>query len=593
VVEFKSMSSLLGNQYPELDVCSNNGTSIKVFQWQPQGVLDLDNDRGIKYEDAQFLEKARNFIQIAKEKHSDLVLTPEYSFPYTVLTEVINDRTKWPEQGKLWCLGTQGESRERFISIISEWKTSSDLNVIDYAYANDNLNIRSFVCPLFYLFLAADGKLCIVPQFKTVPMADARLSFEGVGLCIGRIIFFFESTVQECKNVFLSLICADAIGINSTQIFNEVKKTGIILFNPQLNPKPRCSNMLTLRDELINNQAHQVRILTLNWSENTRINNTSHKFMMPWSAFYKYSNGNKLTNNRSQLRTNKENNHKNGTGYALNGFVEIWFSKRYEHTKLFFIRKSDNGTLPRVLTTGDEPKTEECLVFDETKAGWVLDQNSCMTNVGQLYNLHNILPDFLYPTCQNRTGSETCDKCYKCDWFFGSLLGHFESGEIETKSEVVHRMLVGSDCESDRQRAEMLGLIADLKRNLDNGNIPEALNYFKDNNYQLFVPDNFPELGMKIINMRPIKKPEHSYYPEALVLITKMNLEDEVEVLLKELMYQQDDDYRNQIIIYYKPVMSAHSIYYDKHLKNTSYQQPEFSDGLTSIRNPRTALSWR
>ena len=588
MAEFKMATVLLGDEYPELDVCSNNGTPVQVFQWQPQGVLVLNQDRGVKCEDTQFIEKARSFIQTAREQHVGLVLTPEYSFPYLVLEEIISDNTKWPEQGKLWCLGTQGESRETFNDIMMEWKTKSDIEVIDYAY--NNLGVESFVCPLIYLFVTRTGRLCIIPQFKTYAMADPRLFFEGPRLCRGQTIFVFESNVSDCENVFFSLICADAIGINCTEIFQAVSKKSIILYNPQLNPNPRYDRMLALRDELINNtRLYEVRIITLNWSANTQVANTTVTFNKPWSAFYKRKGDKYLPD--AGFRVNKENNHKKGTGYALNGHVEIWFSHRHEHCKSFFIRKGDHGSLPPVLTSGDEPKTDGSFVFD-VSGSWIPDTDCCMSNIDQLFTAYGAISTLPYPACQSHSRGSSCDQCQKCDFFFGSLFGHFEEGELRTtNSELVQRLLVGSDYESDEERADKLSLVVELQRILAAGNIPSELGYFV-NNYAFFVHNDFPDLGRQIVNLRPIDDPGHTY-PEALVVITDKKREEDVEIILTGLMDRISCNYRNQILIYYRPVTRTNFIYYDKHLTGTGIMQPSFDDNLALIMNPRINMDRR
>jgi len=581
VSKFIQVSGLLGDQYPDLEVCSNSGT-VRVFQWQSEGSLTLDHNRGVKCEDTLFIEKARNFLGVAKEEHASLVLTPEYSFPYEVLNELIDDKVKWPEQGKLWCLGTQGESRDNFNNILKRWENKADVEVVDYA--STRLHAKSFVCPLIYLFLNQAGKLVIIPQFKTESMADPRLSFEGSELCEGQTIFVFESVLNECENVFLSLICADAIGVNSEEIFQAISKKSILLFNPQLNQNPRHERMLRLRDELINNnKLYVVRILTLTWSEKTQVMTPLLKFRSPWSAFFKRESGNLED---VKIRVNKENNHKNGTGYVLNNHVEIWFSPRYEHCKSFIIRKSYYGLKPKVLTAGDEPKTEKIFLFDRI-SGWVSHEDCCMSDIYQLYNSYHFNPKFPYPNpmCGHNTKNPNCDGCRRCDWFFGSLLGKFEDGELNSNFESVERLLVGSDDESDRMRVEKLSLLNDLKRNLDKGNISVTLGYFISN-YELFVHDDFPDLGKKVINLRPLQGPEHNKFPEALVVITKEKREEDVLVLLSKLEQKLSHDYRNQILIYYKPLYCDEYIYYDKHLTGTSIGQPSFSGKIASIMKP-------
>ncbi|MHC1745885.1 MAG: hypothetical protein AB9895_01965 [Negativicutes bacterium] len=584
MVEFKKVSTLLGEQYPDLDVCIGNGTVINVFQWQCLGELTINSNRGVQCEDEEFIKKARSFMQIARDLHAGLVLTPEYSFPYLVLEEIISDKKKWPEQGKLWCLGTQGESRVSFLNNMTRWSMGCDVMVIDTAF--NSLDVENFVCPLIYLFLNRENKLCILPQFKTHAMADPRLFFEGPHLCRGNTIFIFEARRAECQNVFFSLICADAIRISATEILHEIDKNSIILYNPQLNPCPRYDRMTLLRDDLINAKFREVRIITLNWAEHTTIPAMNYEFLTPWSAFYKRK-GDKDLNN-SNFRANKEQNHLKGTAYALlKNHIEIWFSPRHEHCKSILIRKGDHETTDLALTSGDEPKTEQCYVL--SGSSWVPETQACCSNVVQLFSIHDADFDFPYPVCQ--TPPDSCDKCRKSDAFFGSLLGHFEDGEIITDSEMVDRLLVGSNSESDCKRTEKIVLVRELKRLLDAGVIPDALDYFINNN-ELYVHQDFPNQGSQIVNLKPIRPPQDPY-PEALVVISKKRREEEIKAVLAELLDKLSVNYRGQIVIYYKPVISADYIYYDKHLTNPAIMETGFADNLTSIRNPRiNPKSW-
>lgn len=577
--EFKKVIELLEEDYPELDICSNNGTPVHVVQWQPQGVISLSNDRGVKCLEPIFITKAINFLKLAKEKKSGLVLTPEYSMPYKALEELVSDKSKWPEKGKLWCLGTQGESLALFNEIIHRWNTCEDVIVIDYAM--NNIAVEAFVCPLFYIFITQDNKLCVIPQLKTVAMADPRLFFEGPSLCRGNTIFLFESKNPECQNGFLSLICADSIGISSIEIWQGVLKKCLVIFNPQLNLDPRYDTMHRLRKDLITKKFHEVRILTLNWSVDTGIQATNIKFKKPWSAFYKRKSDKNLFD--CTFRANVEDNHKKGTGYTLDGHIEIWYSKRQEHCKVFLIRKGDHGNLAPALVTGDEPKTENCFIFNEADT-WVEDEDGCMSDINQLYLDHRVPPTFPYPVCSKNAQTSSCDKCQKCDHFYGTMLGHFEEGEISSKSELVTRVLVGTDYESDNERAKKLELIVELKRTLDSGNIPR-LEYFI-NNYEFFVHNDFPNLGKRIVNLKPIRRNDNPY-PEALVLITDKKREEEIEEMLDDLKDKVSSDYRNQILIYYKPITGHQFTCYYKHLDRTEIVNPSFSDNLSSIRNPQ------
>lgn len=576
ILSFVKVADILKEDYPQLEVCMGNGTPIHVFQWQCEGTISIHQDRGVKCEDPNFIEKARQFITKAKEIHAGLVLTPEYSFPYGILDEIIDDKNKWPEAEKLWCLGTQGESRDQFAQKLSDWSQKEDVVVVDQAYSN--VGTSSFVSPLIYLFITTSGKLCIIPQFKTHAMADPRLAFEGPGLCRGNTIFVFGAKDVLCKNVFFSLICADAVAIKAQEILDKIQEFSIIMFHPQLNPEPRYQDMRTLRKNLLDWYGKEVRIITLNWACGTKLEQPRKNFSIPWSSFFKKVGSKNLSD--SSFRSLKEQNHKQGTAFMIDGHMEIWFSHRFEHCKSMYIRKGDHGRVSRAITTTDEPVTNHCYTYDNNT--WTEMSDGCSSNILKLFDKHNAPFDFLYPSCR----TSTCDKCKKSDYFFGTLFGHLEEGEIESLDESAARMLVGADDSEDVERGKKLELLLELKRNLERGNFPEVLYYFKDNNCQLQVHDEFPDQGRKRVNLYPINAPGHPY-PEALVVITDKKTEEEVEELLTSLSPKLSKDYRNQILIYYKPVVESSFKYYDKHLIGTAYTNHNYSDGCASIKNPR------
>ena len=569
-VIFSRVADLLGEDYPNLEICEQNGTTVHVFQWQCEGVISANEVNGVKCEEHMFIEKAKNFISKAKEIRASLALTPEYSFPYGALDYIVCNKEKWPDRGKLWCLGTQGESYDLFAQKLANWSLMDEVQVFRKAF--EMLSIKSFVSPLIYLFLSESGKLCVIPQFKTHPMADARLVFENPGLCCGKNIFVFSDKNISCHNIFFSLVCADALSINAQEIFNNINESSITIFHPQLNPEPRHSDIHKFREELIYHDLKSVRIITLNWSYNTKIND-DNRFTKPWSAFFK-RNYKSLSDDT--FRRLKERNHKHGTALIIDKHMEIWMSHRFEHCKSMLIGKGDHGSVSPSLSASDEPVAKHCYTYENNH--WTLMANECSSNIRELFDAHRAPFNFLYPKCQS--GNE-CDKCKKSDFFFGSLFGHFEKGEIEGHDEHFCRMLVGADVGEDADRDKKLGLILELKRNLEVGNVPRALNYF-NNNYALDVDEDFPMHGKRIVNLFPVNSPESSY-PEALVVITDKTREEEIEILLHTLSGQLSNKYRNQIFIYYKPVIEDHFIIYDKHLNGTNTFDPEFSENQASI----------
>jgi len=586
--EFIRVSEILKENNPVLNICTNNGSPVRVTQWQPYGEVTVDRNRGVKKEDSLFLEKAHKFIEKALEINSDLVLTPEYSFPFTILEKILKDETLWPRQGQLWCLGAQGENRDVLFKKFSEWRSITNINLVSFAADSDKLNISSFVSPLIYLFLTKNKELCILPQFKTGQMADPRNSFEGPGLCLGKSIFVFDGSEQRSQNVFLSLICADTLHIHADEIISSIPERYIVLFHPQLNPVPRHSQLVTFRNRFYNTSQKDARILTLNWAAGTFGYSQGQKYLfnIPWSAYFKNSKGSQPLNEQS-LRSNKERNHKKGTPYIVSDRIEVWFSDRNEHCKSFIISKGDNGNSPLPVVSRDDPTTEDCYTYDETNKMWVAEQFKCASNMKDIFLEFNIPMDFPYPVCS--LNPSECDQCKKTDFFFGSLFGKFETNEILCSDEQVTRLLVGSDNDSDLLRKDKLDMIMHLKRLLAQGEFPESLKYLK-NNYVFEICNDFPKQGKNQYNITPIN-PTH-IDAQALVVITNEMTLSRVEKLVNELIDNMNEKYRNQILVYYKSPGNGY-VFYDKHLIEKSIMRPKYGPSLTSIRKTVSKLFGR
>ena len=573
---FIRVSRLLRENYPALNVCTINGSPVRVIQWQCGGEFTVDPKFGVKKEDALFLDKSRKFIEEALATDSDLVLTPEYSFPFTVIEEILNDPTHWPRPGQLWCLGTQGENRDFLLRRFDDWRKISGVNLI--SIATEELEVKSFVSPLIYFFRTNDQRLCVLPQFKTGQMADPRNVFEGPNLCLGKHIFIFDLGQEDCQNVFLSLICADALHIKASELISHIPERYIILFHPQLNPDPRYHLLVSFRKDFYMTGQKDTRILTLNWATNTVGCSGGHHyfFNIPWSAYFKNPKSPQPLNDQSQ-RSNKERNHKKGTPYIVSDRIEVWFSSRYEHCKLFVISKGDNGNSALAVVTRDDPTTEDCYTYDEQTKLWTAGQFSCASNIKDIFLEFSMPMDFPYPICS--TDIRQCDNCKKTDYFYGSLLGKFEQHEILCSDECVARLLVGSDVNSDLLRKKKFDLLMHLKRLLSEGKFPNALKYLA-NNYTFKISKDFPMQGKAQFNIVPIRQTHTD--AEALVVITDEITLSRVEKLVKELIDNMSEKYRNQILIYYKLPGNGY-VFYDNHLSETSYRNPKFSSNPTSI----------
>lgn len=565
-MEFTNVTSLIENV--NLNITNASSSAIKVLQWQCEGEIDVSSYSGVQITSDDFLNKALEFLEIVKEKNPDLALTPEYSFPYEGLKRLVMDESLWPKTGSLFCFGTQGENISIFKNYLNEWERHEKINVI-WDAVNNLKEEKNFVSPLIYFFIS-NAELYILPQIKTGNMLDKWRDLEASDLSLGNTVFVFDD--KNSSNKFLSIICADVLHIKAEHILENVSGN-ITIFHPQLNENPRNKFFTTFRREILDNTGNTNRIITLNWASKTKVKGTQVYFNKPWSTFYKRHNKNLQGDNR-RLRLRNLNL---GYFFAYDGINEYWYCERKENIKYYSINKSDTGDAQGPAAHGYEPVMIS--TFDYSSK-WLENSNSLFNDDVLIGELGKLEDRYLFPI-QALTKNPD-----QSDFFFGSCFGHFEEGEIKTNdNELVSRMIVGSDEESDDERFGKLHLFLILVDNLKKGNIPDALSYLKEN-HTFTVDDDFPDNGSMVYNLKPFEDIEIRY-PECLVVITNEKRENKIEKIVSKLSAKLSKRLRNQIIVYYEPLGKQGYIFYDKHLNESEIQNPNFTKNLADIRNTK------
>src|ERR1051326_2527388 len=91
---------------PELNVLVPDAKLYEILAIQPAGVIGTRDDFVGHADHGAAVKKFDHFLKLAVEKNCDLVLSPEYSFPWDCLRQAIADNTV-PSAGKLWILGCE------------------------------------------------------------------------------------------------------------------------------------------------------------------------------------------------------------------------------------------------------------------------------------------------------------------------------------------------------------------------------------------------------------------------------------------------------------------------------------------------------
>ena len=310
---------------PELEILIQNATPYKAILFQPCGTIEVGDYFVRNQEHDLAVKKFRSFFDLANKKNVDIAITPEYSCPWEVIKNLIEDDVL-PENKKLWVIGCESIKPNELKKIIDE------NTQVTWIYEEDKVNIDiegKFLCPICYLFrteeLNKTGlRNVIFIQFKTKPMGGTH--FEMERLLTGECIYVFRNEGLSINLV--TMICSDSLKLEVKDIPDYIEKS-YLLIHPQLNPKPQNINFSKYRKDCYANNYPRKEFICLNWARNSNLNGDIMKFGR--SALYTKSKKLDLTDKKIN------NNHKKGLYYTNWESVSgnIYFFNYDEHIFLF------------------------------------------------------------------------------------------------------------------------------------------------------------------------------------------------------------------------------------------------------------------
>lgn len=249
---------------PKLNLIQANEQLYSVLAAQPKAKM-LVTDRVICQADRQdAVEQMSAFLALVSEgpTQPDLVVTPEYSMPWQVLTEKIKQGLI-PLEGKLWALGCESLS-------LDDNGTLENLRETGAIVISENLTeaartTQQYLNPLAYVFQAqskaGESKLVVLIQFKTRVSGDKH-NTEATGMLPGERVYLFGTQPQETR--LLTLICSDAFDFDSQTIENIYD--GLLVLHIQLNGDPRHGQYKPYRQALYQYRGSDTEVFCLNWA---------------------------------------------------------------------------------------------------------------------------------------------------------------------------------------------------------------------------------------------------------------------------------------------------------------------------------------
>lgn len=489
MVTFKYIEDLIEKKelIPEFDACSEYSQTFSLMRLQCKGNIYYDEINGPTISDKNHLLLCTETIKLARLAKSDILLTPEYSIPYSIIDEIIEnkDGDLRPEQNKLWCLCCQACKIDEFRAMLNRWKTKGALLIEN---AVNDIAVNSFVDVMLYVFCLKDNSICIVPQLKTHPMADGELKGEQNGMCLGKLIYKIG---KDKPNQLCTIICADSLNrrmIGLSNIFQN-ENENIILLHPQLNVKPRHDAFADLRKDLFNySDGNSLVYITANWACNTNIINSNtqetNSIKNPWSCIYIKDFSEDWLNKQRELR---KRNYVKGIrfGYLKKLKLDIWYGIEEENIQIIKIKK------PRgcgaAVTSPVNVVTTQIFIPSSERNNWIKQSNfKYKDNIDQLIAADS--DDYKYPL---QAEKEDRDK------FFGFCLGNLEIGQLSINNEEICNLVsmhVDSECEELREMA--LDNYNKLVYCLNNIKLPKRFGDLA-NSFTLTLDDNIFNLVSK------------------------------------------------------------------------------------------------
>ena len=261
-MEIRSFSEILhaaGLNTPTLAALEPNDRNYDAMLFQPIGEIEGDA-AGVRNHDrpranAQF----SGFLREVLARNADLAVTPEYSMPWSVLTDTIN-AGRAPSAGKLWVLGCESITLAELRALKTALTARAD--VLFEALADV---ANRFLDPLAYVFRTSkiDGsseRLVVLVQFKTRPMGDPQ-HYEVNNLQTGNVVY----TLGGAAGLRLcSLICSDVFDFTDAHAAAIYDRTLVI--HLQLNPSPRHDSYRQYREKLLGFSGDATELICLNWA---------------------------------------------------------------------------------------------------------------------------------------------------------------------------------------------------------------------------------------------------------------------------------------------------------------------------------------
>jgi hypothetical protein len=262
--EFKTIREIFAEQNlqpPSLNVLVPDAQFYETLAIQPGGEIATRPDFVGHANQREAASQFSAFLRLALEKDCDLVLSPEYSCPWQVLTNAIANQCL-PQAGKVWILGCEAITRDKLLAVIAAHTDVVWIHEPIPEHAAGFLDVLAYVTK--GKTRTNSTKHVVVLQFKTQAMGGD--TYERDHLICGRAIYVWHNPQDNIR--LISLICSDTLVFDDAAAGQcRFDLHPYVIFHPQLIADPHHIDISSYRHRLFGQAvSERTEVVTLNWA---------------------------------------------------------------------------------------------------------------------------------------------------------------------------------------------------------------------------------------------------------------------------------------------------------------------------------------
>lgn len=447
-----------------------DSTRYSVMFIQPRGEVSACGEFIKNADESTAKLKHLSFLRLASAEHADLVITPEYSCPWSIVEEAINGGTL-PDEGSLWVLGCESITVDDLRALMGRLTSVKWICEDIPAWVGGN-----FLDPVCYLFHASDNAgashLACVVQFKGEPMSASATLIEQEEMIRGEKRYILRNDNDSVH--LTSLICSDALTFGEPQL-DELPPSNYhpyLILHPQLNTGPLHPTFALYRKVAYGKGGENREVLCVNWAKGFRI---AGQFSSLFGGSALYTKSQKLELADGRL----DSNHRKGLYYSKfhPHRAHVYFFNYDEH--VFFLRTTKPSLKDAVplsqLRSG--PKMESVYSWNPTSKTWdevaeADDGFKALCAANFKVDLSPLSNGSMSPTNKERLLALSVGRVEGAqEWYTAEAMASYRVGE----DEVIQRGIVVQDpCpEAMRKRLRRLARFRDLRNTI----IPNVSNF--------------------------------------------------------------------------------------------------------------------